>query len=84
VGPCQFCGAVLDGPVHGCMEIFELAFGGLELTSRQGTSFGSPLWMRILSSILSFTDAGVASFTWPVSWQSWLEASCGNAQTLRD
>jgi hypothetical protein len=35
VGPCQFCGAVLDRSVHECMEIFELGFGGLDLTSPQ-------------------------------------------------
>jgi len=32
VGPCQFCGAALDRSVHQCMEIFELGFGGLDLT----------------------------------------------------
>jgi hypothetical protein len=35
VGPCQFCGAVLEGSVHECVEIFELGFGGLEHISRQ-------------------------------------------------
>ena len=35
VGPCQFCGAALDRSVHECMEIFELGFGGLDLTSPQ-------------------------------------------------
>ena len=39
VGPCQFCGAVLDRSVHECMEIFELAFGGVDLTSPQDHIF---------------------------------------------
>jgi hypothetical protein len=39
VGPCQFCGAVLDRSVHECMEIFELGFGGLDLASLQDHIF---------------------------------------------
>ena len=39
VGPCQLCGAPLDRSVHECMEIFELGFGGLDLTSPQDHAF---------------------------------------------
>lgn len=39
VGPCQFCGAVLDRSVHECMEVFELGFGGLDLTLPQDHIF---------------------------------------------
>ena len=39
VGPCQFCGAVLDRSVHECMEIFELGFGGLDLASPEDHVF---------------------------------------------
>lgn len=39
VGPCTFCGAVLDRSVNECMEIFELGFGGLNLTAPQDNVF---------------------------------------------
>lgn len=39
LGPCQFCGAALDRSVHECMEIFELGFGGLDLTSPEDHIF---------------------------------------------
>lgn len=40
VEPCQSCGAPIDSSVHECMEILELGFGGLDLTSPRDHAFG--------------------------------------------